>query len=138
MPRKIKQKRAWITNQYDDLEPFFYDAEDYYKEIDTISVKNDEGDTIYLKEHEINDVLETLLDKVIKAKGIDLTNNFILELRQHIDDRANIIRKETMTYFADKIDKLAEKIAMSMIDSDIEKRVKEKVEIKLEQMRKLL
>jgi len=130
--------RGWIENNdavYDDLS---IKANPTQLDGDVIRVQNEDGNTLLLKRHEISDVLEGILEKVIEQKDIDLYKKINKDLRKHIDTNVEILNTETKKYFHDKIDKVAEDIAISMLDSEIEKRVREKVEAKLEEMRKLL
>lgn len=108
------------------------------KTSDVVKIKNDRGETVYLKEHELHDILERLLDKVIKEKGFDLYKETQTRLLENIDREVKKIETNTNRYFLDKIDALAEKIAENILNSEIERRVKLKVEKKLSQMKKLL
>lgn len=116
----------------------FLISEPKIKDTEMIKIKNDIGETIYLKAHELNSVLGGLLDKVIKEKGFDLYKETQTRLLEKIDEEVEKIESNTNRYFLDKIDALAEKIALNMINSEIEKRVKIKVDKKLNQMKKLL
>jgi len=129
-----KIPRSWIENNdavYDDISNDIING-------NVIRVNNDKGETLLLKKHEIADVLESILDKVIEQKDIDLYRKINTDLRKHINTNIEILDTETKKYFHDKIDKVAENIAVSMIDSEIERQVRERVEAKIEEMRKLL
>jgi len=132
--RMNKIPRSWIENNdavYDDISNDIING-------NVIRVNNDKGETLLLKKHEIADVLESILDKVIEQKDIDLYRKINTDLRKHINTNIEILDTETKKYFHDKIDKVAENIAVSMIDSEIERQVRERVEAKIEEMRKLL
>ncbi len=129
----IQSDNGWIQSNdavYDDISGSLSNRH--------IRVVNENGESIMLRAHEITDVLENILDKVIEKKDIDLYRKINKSLKKHIDGNIEILDKEMKNYFYDKIDKVAENIAISMIDSEIEKQVKERVEAKLEEMRKLL
>lgn len=141
MARIVKRlSNGWIENNdavYDDFSEGFRNNP-RKPDGDVIRVQNSDGNTLLLKRHEIGDVLEDILNKVIEQKDIDLYKKINRDLRKHIDTNIEILNTETKKYFHDKIDKVAENIAIGMLDSEIEKQVRARIEVKLAEMRKVL
>lgn len=133
LPR-IKTPRGWT-----DLdEPVYDDISSRAVDGAVIRVRNEDGDTLLLKKHELSDVLEGILNKLIEDKDIDLYKKVNSGLMKHIDENTKMLTDDSLKYYSDKIDKVAEDIAISMLDSEIEKQIRFRVEAKLEEMRKLL
>ncbi len=148
--------RSWIQlnnvddyqnghSNFDDLDDLnIFDVDENGNDIktlrnktDVVKVKTEKGDTIYLREFELNDILERVLDKAITEKGFNMYQTAEKKLLENIDEKVANLQKTTSNYFMDKIDKVAEEIANAMISAEIEKRIKLKFEQKMAQMKKI-
>lgn len=132
LPRN--RPNGWLGQNdavYDDISEQIINGE-------VVSIENEKGETLLLKKTEVSEVLEGLLDKLIAQKDIDLYRKINQDLRKHIDTNIEILDTETKKYFYDKIDKVAEDIAIKLTNAEIERQVKERVEVKLEEIKKLL
>lgn len=126
--------RNWV----DADEPVYNDISSRAVDGAVIRVRNENGDSLLLKKSELSDVLEDILNKLIEEKDIDLYKKVNAGLKKYIDENTKLLKEDSLKYYSDKIDKVAEEIAISMLDTEIERQVKERVEAKLDEMRKLL
>lgn len=127
-----KRQLKCRTNSRDDFSDYVDDK--------VVKLHNENGNVIYIKPVELENVLQNMITKILE-KELE-SNDYYKEVSQalkgHVTRVVDEMKTYTLNYFNEQLDILSEEIAEKMLDSEIERRVKEKLEIKIEEIKKLL
>jgi gas vesicle protein len=102
---------------------------------DVVEYENEDGDTFVFKKHEINDVIRECIDKSISEKNIDLYSEVEKKLTNYVTQYVNEMEKDVLERFYNKIDEVAERIAVETLNYRIEEEVQKRVEDKINKMK---
>lgn len=103
-----------------------------------ISYKNDKDEEYLFNKTELTEVLRDILIQEITLLEDKPLERFKENLLNKIDFLIIRLESELESYYETRINDIVERICVKMIDSEIEKRVTDKLNIKLEEIKKFL
>lgn len=100
--------------------------------------ENDVGDKFIFKKYELTDIIREAIDKAIKDKNIDLYSEVEERLSTFFEKYINEMELDLMNRFKDKVDEVAERMAIKTLNYRIEEEVQKRLEIKLKEITKII
>ena len=105
---------------------------------DVFEYENDVGDKFIFKKYEIKDVIREFVDEAIGHSKINLHIEFEEKITKDISGYLKRLEKDLLTQFYDKVDEVAEKMAVETLEFRIEEEVQKRLDIKLKEIERLI
>ena len=119
---------------------FVHDDHDRFRQVDDdlVEYDNGRGDTFYFRTQELKEVLLEGVQNVIQEKNINLYKEVEDKMQAFATKYIDDMEKDFLNIFYNKVDEIAEKLAVKMLNYKIEEEVEKRLEEKLEEMKQIL